>query len=249
MVLAFFYTEKKVSSMNMEKARGRLIFALDVPDMKQGNPLLDRLEGQVGLVKVGLELFVSQGPSAVEQVLKRGYQVFLDLKLHDIPNTVKGAVRSARSLGVSMLTVHTGGGRQMLIQAAEAAGDHLKILGVTLLTSMGPEDLAPVGIQPDPAAVVQKRATLAAASGLGGVVCSPLEIDSVRGAVGPSISIVTPGIRPPGAVTGDQKRAATPESAIAAGADYLVVGRPISAADDPAASARTIVEAIARALG
>ncbi|MCP4674888.1 MAG: orotidine-5'-phosphate decarboxylase [Deltaproteobacteria bacterium] len=235
-------------SISRDDARRRLIFALDVPDLRSGIDILQRVEGQVGVVKIGLELFTACGPSAVEEVMKRGFDVFLDLKLHDIPNTVKGAVRMARSLGVSMLTIHTGGGEQMMSRAAEEAGDGMTLLGVTLLTSLGAEDLEPVAILPKPTEVVQRRAALAAKSGLGGIVCSPKEIKSVRDATSDRVAIVTPGIRPPGAELGDQKRAATPDSAIADGADYLVVGRPIRTANDPAATASSIVDAIAKAL-
>ncbi len=229
-------------------ARDRLILALDVPDMKAGLALLNQVKGQVGLVKVGLELFTASGPAAVEQVQKMGFDVFLDLKLHDIPNTVAKAVLSARTLGVSMLTVHTGGGKTMLSKAAEAAGDEVKLLGVTLLTSLGAEDLEPAAILPDPAEVVHRRAMLARESGLTGIVCSPMEIKQVRQTMGPEGTIVTPGIRPKDAATGDQKRAATPSSAIGDGADYLVIGRPIHASNNPAQAASRIVDEIADAL-
>lgn len=233
---------------NRKEALSRLILALDVPNLEAAEQTLDRLEGQVGLVKVGMELFTACGPAAVEAVKKRGYDVFLDLKFHDIPNTVAGAVRMARGLGVSMLTIHTGGGRAMIARAAEEAGDDVRVLGVTLLTSMGVEDLEPVAILADPTAVVRKRAALAAEAGCGGIVCSPKEITVVREAVGPDVAIVTPGIRPSGAAVGDQKRAATPTSAIADGSDYLVVGRPIRGADNPALAASSIVDEIEKAL-
>jgi len=226
----------------------RLILALDVPDLASGRSLLDRVEGRVGLVKVGLELFTACGPPAIEIVKQRGLGVFLDLKLHDIPATVAGAVRSARSFGVSMLTVHTGGGREMLARASDEAGDEICVLGVTLLTSLGAEDLPPTAISGTPEQVVLTRARLAAEVGLGGVVCSPREVIAVRDAVGDGLAIVTPGIRPAGAATQDQKRAATPTTAIGDGADYLVVGRPIRGADDPARAADAIVSEIAAAL-
>ncbi|MDD5307327.1 MAG: orotidine-5'-phosphate decarboxylase [Deltaproteobacteria bacterium] len=231
-----------------ERARKRLILALDVPDLAAGADLLDRVEGQVGMVKVGLEIFTACGPAAVEAVKSRGYGVFLDLKLHDIPATVAGAVRSARGLGVSMLTVHTGGGEAMLAEAVAAADGALVILGVTLLTSLSSADLPPVGIIGEPAEIVRLRASLAARMGCSGLVCSPQEVRGVRAAVGPKVTLVTPGIRPAGAETGDQKRAATPGAAIADGADYLVVGRPIRDAASPAAAARGIVEEIMRAM-
>lgn len=235
-------------STQMNEARSRLILALDVPNLDAAGKLLDKVAGRVGLIKVGLELYTACGPAAVQAVLDRGIDVFLDLKLHDIPATVAGAVRSANTLGASMLTVHTGGGENMLKKAAEEANDRLLILGVTLLTSMGPEDLPPVCITGEPSKIVESRAALAAKAGLGGIVCSPKEIKIVRAAVGPDIAIITPGIRPSGAEMGDQKRAATPTSAIADGADYLVVGRPIKSADDPGAAADAIVAEIANAL-
>lgn len=236
------------SNFTIEEARGRLILALDVPDIPTGEALLDKVEGRVGLVKVGLELFTACGPPAVKMVLDRGFDVFLDLKLHDIPATVAGAVRSASALGVKMLTVHTGGGLAMLRAAHEAAGDDLMVLGVTLLTSMSEEDLPPVAIVGFPSEVVRKRAVLAAQAGCGGIVCSPMEVKTVREAVGPDIAIITPGIRPEGSAMGDQKRAATPGSAIADGSDYLVVGRPIRGAHDPARAADEIVDQIRKAL-
>jgi orotidine-5'-phosphate decarboxylase len=232
----------------LNDARKRLILALDVPDLPAAEALLDRVQGHVGMVKVGLELFTACGPAAVTAVKNRGIDVFLDLKLHDIPATVAGAVRSANALGVSMLTVHTGGGGPMLQAAAREAGNNLRILGVTLLTSMGEEDLKPVCLSGLPADIVLARASLAAASGIRGIVCSPKEVALVRKAVGTDVAIITPGIRPAGAAMGDQKRAATPASAIADGADYLVVGRPIKDADDPGAAADAIVEEIAAAL-
>lgn len=237
-----------MSDIDSQTAKGRLILALDAPDLKSAVDLLDRVEGQVGVVKVGMELFTACGPQAVEVVKARGYDVFLDLKFHDIPNTVAGAVRSAGRLGVSMLTVHTGGTRTMLEAARDAAENGLIVLGVTLLTSIGQEDLAAAAISGTPQSVVEARALLAAACGLRGVVCSPKEIRTVRGIVGREMAVVTPGIRPGGADMGDQKRAATPESAIADGADYLVVGRPITTALDPARAAADIAAAIATAL-
>jgi len=237
-----------MTEVNATEAGKRLILALDVPELAAGEALLDRIEGRVGLVKVGLELYTACGPAAVEAVKRRGFGVFLDLKLHDIPATVAGAVRAARGLGVEMLTVHTGGGAEMLRRAVEEAGNEIRILGVTLLTSLGQEDLPAVSITGTPGDVVARRAALAASAGCGGVVCSPKEVRLVRAVVGPKVAIVTPGIRPSGADAGDQKRAATPGSAIADGADYLVVGRPIHGAVDPSSAADAIVEEIRRAL-
>ncbi len=233
---------------NVKNAKSRLIVALDAPDLNSAEKLLDMLEGQAGVIKVGLELFTACGPIAVEKVKNRGYEVFLDLKLHDIPNTVAGAVQSALKLNVSMLTVHTGGGRAMLEAAKESAKKDLILLGVTLLTSIGAEDMAEACILGTPAEAVACRASLAASCGLGGIVCSPKEITNVRAIIGPSMVLVTPGIRPAGSDVGDQKRAASPESAIADGADYLVVGRPITAAEEPAKAAAIIIESIAKGL-
>jgi orotidine-5'-phosphate decarboxylase len=232
-----------MNDVALAEARRRLILALDVPGIGEGEKLLDELEGQVGLVKVGLELFTACGPAAVEAVKRRGFDVFLD-----IPATVAGAVRSARSLGVSMLTVHTGGGPEMLRRAAEEAGDALRILGVTVLTSLSEEDLRAVSVSGSTSEVVTRRAALAASAGCRGIVCSPREVRLVRAAVGPGVAIVTPGIRPAGADAGDQKRAATPSSAIGDGSDYLVVGRPIHGAGDRSAAAAAIVEEIRAAL-
>ena len=237
-----------MSSVEYDRARKRLILALDVPDLNAGIDMLDRVENQVGVVKVGLQLFTATGPASVEALKNKGYDVFLDLKLHDIPNTVAGAVRSAKNLGVSMLTVHTGGGETMLTRAADEAGETMLILGVTLLTSMDVADLGPVGIIPRPEEVVLLRTKLAAKAGLGGVVCSPIEITSVRAALGSKGVIVTPGIRPAGQDLGDQKRVSTPGAAISAGADYLVVGRAISGAKNPALAASQIVDEIADSL-
>ena len=235
-------------TITVDEARKRLILALDVPGLDEANALLDKIQGKVGLVKVGLELFTACGPAAVKAVRDRGIDVFLDLKLHDIPATVAGAVRSALALDAAMLTVHTGGSTAMLESAAKEAGGSLKILGVTLLTSMGEDDLAPVCLCGTPSEIVEKRAALAAKCGLGGIVCSPKEVQLVRNAVGPNVSIITPGIRPAGAAMGDQKRAATPASAIGDGADYLVVGRPIRGAENPGAAADAIVAEITDAL-
>lgn len=238
-----------MSELSYKIAREKLILALDVPTITEELNLLDSLDHQLKFVKVGLELFTAAGPAAVEQVSARGYDVFLDLKLHDIPNTVAKAVRSARSLGVKMLTVHTGGGEEMLSRARDEAGGELKILGVTVLTSLSAADLELVGIAGTPETVVVQRAQLAARVGLSGIVCSPREIASVRAVLRENQLIVTPGIRPSNEELGDQKRTATPLAAIRAGADYLVVGRPIHAAADPAKAAAAIVKEISGALG
>ncbi len=231
-----------------DDARSRLILALDAPTMESGLALLDRVKGHIGIVKVGLELFTASGPAVVSAVREVGFDVFLDLKLHDIPNTVAGAVRAVNQWGVSMLTVHTAGGSTMLSRAVSEADRGIRILGVTLLTSLGEEDLEPAAIHPNPGEVVRRRAELAARAGCGGIVCSPKEIGMVRQTVGREVAIVTPGIRPSGTADGDQKRIATPGAAISSGADYLVIGRAISQAPDPAAAAEQIVDEIERSL-
>jgi orotidine-5'-phosphate decarboxylase len=228
-------------------AREQVIVALDVPDRRALAEYLDRLEGRPRIYKVGLELFVAEGAAAIEVVRARGGRVFLDLKLHDIPETVARAVQSAVALGAELLTVHTAGGAQMLARAAEAAGDKLRILGVTVLTSLGPEDLQADGVAGSVAEVVARRAALAARAGIAGLVCSPHEVTEARAAAraaGKDLLLVVPGVRPAGAALGDQKRVATPAATVKAGADYLVVGRPIRDAASPAEAFEAIVREI-----
>lgn len=216
-------------------ARERIIVALDVPDYAALIALLDQLGPAPGFYKVGLELFVAEGARAIEAVKARGARVFLDLKLHDIPETVGRAVGSARRLGVDLLTVHTAGGHEMMARAAQAAEGALALLGVTVLTSFGENDLLADGHRDPLPDVVGRRARMARAAGLPGLVCSAQEVASLR-ATDADVLLVVPGIRPAGAGVGDQKRVGTPRSAIAAGADYLVVGRPVRDAADPAAA-------------
>lgn len=221
----------------------KLIVALDFPDAQKALALVDRLDGQCRWFKVGLELYLAAGNSIVETLKRRGFSVFLDLKLHDIPNTVAGAVRSVSGLGVDMLTVHASGGPVMLAAAADAAAGQPtapRLLAVTVLTSMDQAQLSAVGIDASPAKQAQRLAKVAHASGIQGLVCSPEEAAEMRRAL-PASVLVTPGIRPAGAAIGDQKRIATPAAALAAGADYLVIGRPITQATDPAA----VISAIA----
>jgi len=222
--------------------RERLIVALDVPDAASAWRLVDRLSGAVGLFKVGSQLFTAAGPDFVRKLVGRGEKVFLDLKFHDIPNTVGHAVAAAASLGVSLLDVHGLGGRAM-IQAAAAAlpAAGPRLLAITILTSHDEASLAELGVGGPLPDVVRRLARLARAAGAHGVVASPQEIALLRESGGPELLIVTPGIRPQGAQAGDQARAATPAAALAAGADYIVVGRPISEAPDPAAAAAAIV--------
>jgi orotidine-5'-phosphate decarboxylase len=232
----------------------RVLVALDVETWAEADRLLERLTGVVGGCKIGSQLFTATGPAAVEAALKRGFRVFLDLKYHDIPNTVAGAVREATRLGVFMLNVHASGGAAMMraaaAAAAPAAGDlgvaRPLCLGVTVLTSLDRAALTrELGVPASVESHVLHLATLAQTAGLDGCVASPLEIGPLRRALGPRFTIVTPGIRP-AARDDDQARTATPGAAVRAGADYLVVGRPITAAADPAAAARAVVEEIAR---
>jgi orotidine-5'-phosphate decarboxylase len=225
----------------------RVIVALDVPNMAGLDAFLARLQGQPRLYKVGLELFVAEGARAVEAVRKRGGKVFLDLKLHDIPETVARAVASATSLGVDLLTVHTAGGFEMMRRAAEVAKGNPGILGVTVLTSLSEEDLRADGIVGSMREAVVRRARLAEKAGVVGIVCSPHEAADVR-AASRSLVLVVPGVRPAGAAKGDQKRVASPASAIAAGADYLVVGRPIRDAQDSGAAFASVVGEVESAL-
>ncbi|ACO33023.1 orotidine 5'-phosphate decarboxylase [Acidobacterium capsulatum ATCC 51196] len=225
----------------------RLIVALDFPNALQTLEFTERLEQTCRWVKVGLELFVAEGPGIVASLAAQGFSVFLDLKLHDIPNTVAGAVRTASAAGARLLTVHASGGPAMLSAAAEAAAGVAaapQLLAVTVLTSMDLGQLQAVGVNDTPAVQVARLAKTAWDSGIRGLVCSAEEVTATRGAH-PEMTLVVPGIRPAGAAAGDQKRVATPASAMAAGADYLVVGRPITQSADPAAAAQKILEEIA----
>jgi orotidine-5'-phosphate decarboxylase len=227
----------------------RLIVALDFPDARAALALVDRLHGATRWLKVGLELYIAEGNSLVAELKRRGYSIFLDLKLHDIPNTVASAVRAATHLGVDMLTVHAAGGPEMLTAAASAAESRLTLLAVTVLTSMDAAQMAAVGVVGTPAAQVDRLATMASACGVGGFVCSPNEVASLRKRLGNEPLLVIPGIRPEGADIGDQRRVATPAAAMAAGASYLVVGRPITRAEDPEAAARAILEQMQSGIG
>ena len=230
------------------ETRERLIVALDVPTAYEAHSLVDRLLGHVGMFKVGSQLFTAAGPELVREIVRGGGRVFLDLKFHDIPNTVAGAVASAVGLGVALVDVHGLGGAAMMQAAAAARGTgDLRLLAITILTSHDQRALAEIGVSGALADAVQRLAALAKRSGADGVVCSPHEIDLVRETCGPDFLVVTPGIRPAGAVPGDQARAATPAAALAAGADFIVVGRPILAAADPAAAADAIVAEMASA--
>ncbi len=231
-------------------AREKLIVALDVSSAEAGSRLATRLHGHVGMFKVGLENFTAEGPVLPRFLVATGEKVFLDLKLHDIPNTVRAAARVAAQLGVSMFNVHASGGRKMMEAASQGAaegselrqdGMRPRVLAVTVLTSLTEEALRELGISGSAEEVVVRLARLAREAGLDGVVASPREIAALRSALGPDFLIVTPGIRPVNAAADDQARIATPEAAIRAGADYLVVGRPITGTTDPAAAADAIV--------
>ena len=223
-------------------ARERLVVAVDLSDRDDILRLVDSLRGSVGVFKLGLQAFISNGPSIVREVVAAGEKVFLDLKIHDIPNTAKHAVAEAAGLGASMATVHAAGGQSMLRACAH---DSLLVLGVTVLTSLAESDLLQIGMGGNAVENAVRLATLARDAGLRGVVASPLEIEAIREACGPGFVILTPGIRPAGADAGDQRRTMTPRQAIAAGADYIVVGRPITGAADPRSAARSIVEEMA----
>ena len=219
-------------------AAEHLIVALDFPERKSALDLVDRLAGSVSWLKVGLELYVAEGKPLIAELQRRGFSIFLDLKFHDIPNTVASAVRSAAGLGVQLLTVHAAGGPAMLTAAAEAAAGGPKVLAVTVLTSMDEAQLLATGIERSPAAQVEDLAKMAWGCGVQGFVCSPMEVERLRGRLmGTQPLLVIPGIRPEGSDAGDQRRLATPAAAIASGASYLVVGRPITRAADPAAAA------------
>ena len=223
-----------------------ILCAIDTPEMSRAGALIAATAGAVGGVKLGLEFFAAHGPEGVRKAAGAHANLFLDLKLHDIPNTVAGAVRAALELDPAFLSLHTAGGAAMMRAAAEARADRrTKLLGVTVLTSLDDSDLAAVGQSGPVADQVRRLALLAQASGLDGVVCSPHEVALLRASCGPSFVLVVPGIRPAGASVGDQKRIQTPRDAIAAGADYLVIGRPITEAPDPAAAARAILGEIA----
>jgi orotidine-5'-phosphate decarboxylase len=222
-----------------------ILCAIDTPDIGRARALAAAVAGAVGGIKLGLEFFVANGPSVVRE-LAGATPLFLDLKLHDIPNTVAGAVRSAAALEPLLLTIHCAGGAAMMRAAAAAASEaaqgrrRMKLIGVTVLTSLDDGDLAATGQRGTTREQAERLARLARDSGLDGVVCSPHEVAALRAACGASFLLVVPGIRPSGAGAADQKRVMVPRAALAAGADYLVIGRPISEAADPAAAARAI---------
>ncbi|HET9280523.1 MAG TPA: orotidine-5'-phosphate decarboxylase [Candidatus Angelobacter sp.] len=227
--------------------RERLIVALDVSSASAAHSLVQRIGDAAGIYKVGLQLFTAEGPSFVRDLVRSGKRVFLDLKLHDIPNTVSHAVKSAVDLGVHMLTVHASGGAAMLRAATEAAGGKLNVLAVTVLTSLSDEDLEETGIAGRVTDQALRMAALAQNAGCQGIVSSPREALLIRKSLGEGFAIVTPGIRPAGAESNDQQRIATPAQAIVNGASHIVVGRPITHAADPAKAARAIISEMEQA--
>jgi orotidine-5'-phosphate decarboxylase len=235
-------------------SRNPIFCAVDTTEIGVATSLAAKVGDCVGGLKLGLEFFSANGARGVQQVQKAsGLPIFLDLKFHDIPNTVAGAVRAACQLGVSILTLHAAGGRAMMEAAAKAATEAAyefpiprpTIIAVTVLTSMDDADLAAVGVQSAVGDQVRRLAELAKVSGLDGIVCSPLEVEMLRADLGPGFKLVTPGVRPLWAAANDQKRFMSPADALKAGADYLVIGRPITAAPDPAAAATRIAAEIA----
>ena len=232
--------------------RNPIIAALDVPTAEQALKLAAKIAPVVGAFKIGGELFTAAGPDIVRRVRDTGAAVFLDLKFHDIPNTVAKSVASAIRLDVQMLTIHTSGGAEMMRAAERAAVSTAQslgrlvplVLGVTVLTSSDAATLAEIGCAPDPAAQVSRLARLAVSAGLWGLVCSPLEIGMLRGFLPAHVQLVTPGIRTGGEAADDQKRTLTPREAIAAGANWLVIGRPIYAAENPRAAAEEILKSL-----
>ena len=222
-----------------------ILCAIDTPELARAEALIAAVTPAVGGVKLGLEFFVAHGPAGIRQVAGSAANLFLDLKLHDIPNTVAGAVRAALALDPFLMTLHCAGGAAMLRAAADARGGRrTKLLGVTVLTSLDDADLAATGQNGPAETQVQRLALLAKSAGLDGVVCSPQEVAMLRQACGRDFLLVVPGIRPAGAALGDQKRVQTPRAAVEAGADYLVIGRPITEAPDPADAARAIRDEI-----
>jgi orotidine-5'-phosphate decarboxylase len=222
--------------------------ALDTTDAAQAAALAGRLRGLVGGIKLGLEFYTANGPAAVEAVAEVGLPVFLDLKLHDIPNTVAGGIKGVARLKPALTTIHASGGAAMMAAAVDSARRHAqetRILAVTILTSIDQQAMTEIGYGGAVLDQVKRLAALAQASGVDGLVCSPHEVEAVRELVGPAMTLVVPGIRPAWAEAGDQKRIMTPRDAMARGADILVIGRPITGAADPAEAARRIAEELA----
>jgi orotidine-5'-phosphate decarboxylase len=249
-------TEAKKAAMAMTGAKDRLIVALDVESAGEARQLVGELNEYAGAFKVGLQLFTSAGPAFVRELCDAGTKVFLDLKFHDIPNTVAKAGVEAARLGVWMFNVHASGGNEMMHATVSQVSafcdkqgiERPLIIGVTVLTSSSDDTLRQIGIETSAASQVNRLTTLAKDAGLDGVVASPLETKHIREECGSGFRIVTPGIRPINASNDDQKRVTTPSDAIRNGADHLVVGRPITAASDPAAAAREILQEISEVI-
>jgi orotidine-5'-phosphate decarboxylase len=220
-----------------------IFVAIDTPDLERARSLARQVKSGAGGVKLGLEFFCANGPSGVHEIASLGLPIFLDLKLHDIPNTVAKAVQSLRSLEPAVLTVHAAGGRAMLEEAKAAAPEKTKVVGVTVLTSLDGADLKSVGVTGQPDQQVERLAGLAKTAGLDGIVCSGVEVAAAKRAW-PNGFFVVPGVRPEGAGVGDQKRVVTPRAALDAGASILVIGRPITGAEDPEAALRAIASTL-----
>jgi orotidine-5'-phosphate decarboxylase len=227
--------------------RERLIVALDVSSTAEAQQMVQRIGEAAGIYKVGLQLFTAEGPSLVRDLAASGRRVFLDLKLHDIPNTVSHAVHAAAELGVHMLTVHASGGVAMLRAASEASAGRMNLLAVTVLTSLSADDLHEIGVPGDVAGQVLRMAALARGAGCHGIVSSPRELVALRKLLGEGFAIVTPGIRPAGAEVHDQQRTASPTEAIRNGASHIVVGRPITHAANPAQAAQAVISEMEQA--
>ncbi len=235
----------------MANGAKKIALALDL-EPSEAVRLGGALAGEVGFLKIGLSLFCSEGPAIVRELKARGARIFLDLKLHDIPNTVELAARNVGKLGVDLVTLHASGGKAMLAAAVKGLAEGAASIGapapralaVTALTSLDAQAIEEIGFCGSAAQVVERLARLAKEAGAHGIVCSPKEVAAVRSAVGPGMLLVTPGIRPAGAAMNDQARAETPAAAIAAGSDLLVIGRPILQASDPIAAARAIAAAL-----
>ena len=233
--------------MNSAASSNPIFVALDTTDLEHARQLAARLRGCVGGLKLGLEFFSAHGPEGVKPFVEMGLPVFLDLKYHDIPNTVAGACRAAAGLGVSILNVHAQGGAAMMraaVEAAKSVSPSTRVIAVTMLTSLADDDLPGLGLTPPVGDQVLRLATLARHSGLDGVVCSAHEIVRLRKELGPDFLLVVPGIRPAGAALGDQRRVMGPAEARDAGASILVIGRPITGAPDPAQAARDIAQSL-----
>lgn len=234
-------------STNYSNATNPIICAIDTTDVASAKNMVQAVRGSVGAIKLGLEFFTANGAAGVNNVAGDA-PLFLDLKFHDIPNTVAGAVRATAGINAFMMTIHTQGGKVMMQAAAKAAKElsyQPMIIGVTILTSMTQVDLEDIGLKNSVAEQVKKLAGLAQESGLSGVVCSPHEIEIIRATCGRDFKLIVPGIRPEGSATGDQKRIMTPKEALSKGADYLVIGRPITEAENPASMAMGIRDSLA----